>query len=112
MDKERIFEEIIEAVKNEIPQTLREHITVETREVIKTNDEKLHGINLRIPGYDAVPTIYLEDFLKDYESGRPVKEIAQAAMDIMREGMNSAPCTDNISLRYEDIEDKLVLQVV
>ena len=67
MDKERIFEEIIEAVKNEIPQTLRDHITVETREVIKTNDEKLHGINLRIPGYDAVPTIYLEDFLKDYE---------------------------------------------
>ena len=112
MDKERIFEEIIEAVKNEIPQTLRDHITVEMREVIKTNDERLHGINLRIPGYDAVPTIYLEDFLKDYESGRPVKEIAQAAMDIMREGMNSAPCTDNISLRYEDIEDKLVLQVV
>ena len=38
MDKERIFEEIIEAVKNEIPQTLRDHITVEMREVIKTND--------------------------------------------------------------------------
>ena len=112
MDKERIFEEIIEAVKNEIPQALRDDVKVEMREVIKTNDEKLHGINLCIPGHDAVPTIYLEDLLKDYERGRPVKEIAQTAMDIMREGMNRAPCTDNISLRYEDIEDKLVLQVV
>lgn len=66
MDKERIFEEIIEAVKNEIPQALRDDVKVEMREVIKTNDEKLHGINLCIPGHDAVPTIYLEDLFKDY----------------------------------------------
>ena len=49
MDKERIFEEIIEAVKNEIPQALRDDVKVEMREVIKTNDEKLHGINLLPP---------------------------------------------------------------
>ena len=82
------------------------------REVIKTNDEKLHGINLRIPGVAAVPTIYLEDCLMDYERGMPVKDIAGKVIDMMIGGLANAPRAGDFSLKYEDIEDRLVLQVV
>ena len=112
MNKERIFEEIIAAVRNEIPPALRDEVKLEMREVIKTNDEKLHGINLRIPGVAAVPTIYLEDCLMDYERGMPVKDIAGKVIDMMIGGLANAPRAGDFSLKYEDIEDRLVLQVV
>lgn len=112
MNKERIFEEIITAVRNEIPPALRDEVKLEMREVIKTNDEKLHGINLRIPGVAAVPTIYLEDCLMDYERGMPVKDIAGKVIDMMIGGLANAPRAGDFSLQYEDIEDRLVLQVV
>lgn len=48
MDKEKFFEEITEAVKKEI-RKVPEDLQVETGEVVKTNDQKLHGISLRRP---------------------------------------------------------------
>ena len=66
MNKEQFFEEVLEAVKNQIPQVVRDEIEVSVHEVIKTNDEVLHGISVMLPETNCAPTIYMEDCYKDY----------------------------------------------
>lgn len=110
MDKEKFFEEITEAVRKEI-RKVPEDLQVETGEVVKTNDQKLHGISLRRPGQEAAPTLYLEDCLREYENGRPLQQIAEAVAEALRGALQKAPQTADISLEYQDIEEKLVFQV-
>ena len=110
MDKEKFFEEITEAVRKEI-RKVPEDLQVETGEVVKTNDQKLHGISLRRPGQEAAPTLYLEDCLREYENGRSLQQIAEAVAEALRGALQKAPQTADISLEYQDVEEKLVFQV-
>lgn len=110
--KEKYFEEVKEAVRNKIPEELRDEIIVNTQEVIKTNDQILHGISLKFPGRESMPTFYMEDFYSEYKAGRSAEEIADIIIRISIESYKTAPEFENIPLNYEEIKDKLVLQMV
>ena len=112
MNREKFFEEVLEAVKMQIPEDLRDEIEVSIREVIKTNDELLHGISIMIPEAQCAPTIYLEDYYEDYMNGMPIDEIAENIVDVSIAAYKVAPTVEEFALEYEDIQDKLTIQVL
>ena len=112
MNKEQFFEEVLEAVKNQIPQILRDEIEVSVREVIKTNDEVLHGISVMLPETNCAPTIYLEDCYKDYVDGMTIEEIAENIMGASIAAYKDAPTIEEIALEYDEVQSKLTMQVV
>lgn len=112
MNKEQFFEEVLEAVRNQIPQVLRDEIEVSVREVVKTNDEVLHGISVMLPETNCAPTIYMEDCYKDYEDGMTIDEIAENIMSASIAAYKDAPTIEEFALEYDDIQSKLTIQVV
>lgn len=112
MNKEQFFEEILEAVKMQIPEVLRDEIEVAIREVMKTNDELLHGISVMLPDTQCAPTIYLEDCYSDYMRGMSIDEIAENIMGASIAAYQEAPTIEEFALEYDDIKNKLTMQVV
>lgn len=50
---------------------------VEIREVVKNNDEHLHGLCVAKNGNNIAPNIYLESFYKEYQKGSSIEEILE-----------------------------------
>ena len=70
--------EFIKMVVEDIKANISEDAKVECHEVIKNNDVKLHGITITFPGEKIVPTLYVENYLNEYEY--PI-DIAYAIID-------------------------------
>ena len=49
MNQREFYDEVIEAVKRNIPEELRDELSVGIQEVIKNNDNVLHGVVIRSP---------------------------------------------------------------
>lgn len=111
MYREQFYELVADAVKTGIPEVLRNDIDVRLQKVIKTNDEVFHGISIIVPDRKYAPTIYIEQCYDDYKKGMPIEEIANGIIQKTIEVYNDNPVPDGLSLQYEDIEDKLVVQL-
>ena len=59
--------DLIKMVVEDIKANISEDAKVECHEVIKNNDVKLHGITITFPGEKIVPTLYVENYLNEYE---------------------------------------------
>ena len=53
--------EFVEAIVDRV-QRLVPDMEVDVREVVKNNDITLHGIMIRKPGENIVPTLYIENY--------------------------------------------------
>lgn len=105
-------EAVVAAIESKIPDPLKEDIEVAVREVIKTNDEVLHGVTVMMAGRNMAPTIYLEECYGDFERGMSIDEIADGIIALSVDAYKNAPNFEEFPMKYEDIQDKLVVQVV
>lgn len=80
MDMETFAERISTAVGEKMGSGFR----TEVREVRKNNGIRLHGLLIREEGKAVVPAIYLECFLKAYESGTPFEEVVCRLLSVYR----------------------------
>ena len=112
MNRLEFNEAVVEAIEAKVPEPLKEEVEVAVREVVKTNDEVLHGVTIMIPGRNMAPTIYLEECYHDFENGMTVDEIANGIIAISLDAYKNAPNFEEFPMDYEDIQDKLVVQVV
>ena len=105
-------EAVVAAIEAKIPEPLKEDIEVTVREVIKTNDEVLHGVAVLIPERNMAPTIYLEECYRDFENGMTIDEIADGIIEASMDAYQNAPNFDEFPMNYENIKEKLVVQLV
>ena len=105
------YDEIINAIREEIPEEIRDMMEVDIREVIKANDTVLHGVVIKAPEQAIVPTIYIEDCIKQMPEGFAMKDLAEAIISLYHVGMREAPAVESLSLEFDDIKDKLVVQL-
>lgn len=112
LSREEFFESVIEEIKCRIPEDYRSEIDVNVREVIKTNDEIFHGVTLVTSENGCVPTIYLEDCYEAYQRGASVEELAEFILLESAKVYMNAKNLDEVSFKYEDIQDKLIVQLV
>ena len=69
------------AVKN-VLEKAHPSASVEILQVTKNNARMLTGIVIHEEGHNIAPTIYLDDFLEQYRSGKPLDEICQTIEEI------------------------------
>ena len=105
------YEEIINAIREEIPEEIRDMMEVDIREIVKANDTVLHGVVIKAPEQDIVLTIYIEDCIKQLPEDFAMKNLAEAIISIYQVGMREAPAVESLSLEFDDIKDKLVVQL-
>ena len=105
------YDEIINAIREEIPEEIRDMMEVDIREIVKANDAVLHGVVIKAPEQAIVPTIYIEDCIKQLPEDFATKVLAEAIVSLYQVGMREAPAVESLSLEFDDIKDKLVVQL-
>ena len=108
------FEEFTQYVKDNIKDFLPEKYAdaeVDLQEVMKNNDEKLTGLVIRTEDSNITPTIYLNQYFKEYENGEALDDLMKgvADMQVSHDGkeFDVSRITD-----FESVEDNIRLKLV
>ena len=116
MNFEEFKTEVSEHIKDYLP-TSYENAEVSIRDVIKNNDTHLSGLTIREEGEMIAPTLYLEDFFHEYESGHSIDFVMDHIAGIYDSaknndiGLEADDLVSNIT-DYETTKDKIIPRVV
>ena len=97
MDIKEFTAHAAEEVLEYLPEDLRETVSVEETEVMKINDQILHGLAFH-RGDEPAPTFYLDDLHRLYEDGACVGELLRGMAETYIEsyayaGVGAAACS-------------------
>lgn len=83
-------------------------------EVVKLNDETLHGLSLTPDGEHAGWTLYFDDLYERYERGEPLEALLEEGacrcMEVMDYELPAEP--DRMNLSFEAIRERLSVRLV
>lgn len=85
---------------------------VTVKEVIKNNDIRLHGLVIREKGNSLSPTIYLEQFYRQYQDGMEIGEIENIILDIYRRDKPPVCFNESSFQDWNKAKDRIVFKLV
>lgn len=112
MLNKRDFTDVIKRdLVNFLPANMAESVVVGDMEVVKINDQKLHGITIRENGENAAMTFYIDDAFDKYKSGEDITVI-MADLAASYEHNLDMPKPPAIDLKWDELKDDLSVRVV
>lgn len=111
MDMKEFIEKMKETVKEYLPDDARKGIIIDDVEVVKMNDQKLHGLTFRMPGSDAAPTLYVNEMYEAYKDGADIGYLA-SEMANMYTMSKDAPTPPEVNLDWENVRDKVTVRLL
>lgn len=100
-----------ENIKDYLPEKYQD-AEVAVREITKNNNMKLEGLLVKLLEQNVSPTIYLNDFFREHENGRPMDDIMETLAE-MREAydVEQKLPVDKL-MNFEEVKDVIVFRVV
>ena len=112
MDIKVFSARIAEDIVDYLPAEVREKVSVEPVEVMKINDQVMHGLTFHI-GDEPAPTYYLDDLFNLHRLGMEPEEIMQQLADAYTENGETGPKPEEIpNLEFRRIRQKAGLRLV
>ena len=81
MKFDQFTEEVVDKIREFLPESFA-NASVELQTVVKNNDLKLTGLTIRSADSNISPTIYLEQFYDEYQSGKDMGRILSNIADV------------------------------
>ena len=112
------FSEFQDYVQMNLPGMLPEEMKgadIQIREVQKNNGLTLHGLTVTPEGKKIAPTIYLEDFFKEYQDGKDLDQLVGKVNDTVMDHINAPAEMDSIAEMYQNfdyVKDRIIMAVV
>ena len=72
MNINKFIERMKTEVRECLPDDVYQEIIIDNVEVVKMNDQKLHGLTFKMPGVDAAPTLYVNEMYEAYKDGTDI----------------------------------------
>ena len=108
-------DEFISRVKEELNQMLPEEMTkdldIQETVVLKSNDQKHHGLTFKRGESEAAPTIYLDDAYARFTEGEDLHTLTAELKDAYL-GSLSMPEPQKVDLDYDRIKDNLTVRLL
>ena len=95
-----------------IEKNLGNGVRVEVKKVKKNNGILLHGLYILSEEHTVVPTIYLEQFLEDYESGTSFDEIVNGLLNIYERNTPKRDIDMSFFGNYEAVKDRICYRLI
>lgn len=105
------FEEFIKAIEIIISEKLGCLYDVRLVNVIKNNGVNLWGLCIRLANNSVAPTIYLNDYFKDYENNRCINEIVLDILQVYNKSNKGIPSISN-DFSWDSLQKNVVLRLV
>ena len=99
-------------ILSDLQERLGSDIHVTIQDIIKNNDTHLDGLTILSAGYNLSPTIYLNYYYKQYESGRSLPDIEEDILCAYHE--NRPSCNIDISFftDYDKVKSRIIYKLV
>lgn len=108
-----MYEQLMDEIKKELEKIVPQGSKVEYRVVTKNNGVKLQAVNIKEPGKNIVPTIYIDDVLKCMVHGSmTATEAAVWIQQNHKKGQIYNPFGADVCLCKETILDCVEYQIV
>lgn len=106
------YKEFVELMKNEVQSALGEAVEVECYEAMKNNEVKKIGLVLKSVKIPISPTIYMEEFYKQYLNGSTISELVKSIEHLYQrvKVTDSQPYED--ILDYQRVKKKLAYKLI
>ena len=111
LDIREFIEEMKSEVMSRLPDDVTGDILVDDVEVVKMNDQKLHGLTFKMPGVDAAPTLYVDEMYEAYKDGADLGYLATEMADMYSASRN-AVAPPEVDLSYDNVKDKLTVRLL
>lgn len=111
MSFDEFVEEVVGKVKEYLPETFSE-ASIELMHVVKNNDLELTGLIIQKAANSICPTIYLESFFEDYQSGEDMRDVIRRIAEIRVKNEKSNTFDVRSIMNYESVKDKIVPRLI
>ena len=111
MTRDEFISRVKEELMEMIPEELREGLEIQDTTVLKSNDQKHHGLTFKREESDAAPTIYLDETYARFTNGEELNVLAAELKDAYLQTL-SMPEPQKIDFDYDKIKDKLTVRLL
>lgn len=89
-------------------------VTAEETEVVKANDERLHGLILRREGELYAATVYLDDFYEKLDEGEDLEDVLDSFVDACIDSllMEAPPCIHAMDMTLDKVRGRLSVRLL
>ncbi|MDO5539272.1 MAG: DUF5688 family protein [Eubacteriales bacterium] len=106
------YEEFMVSVKAATEERLGEDVQVQLHRITKNNSVVLDGMSIRREGNGIAPTIYLNDFYRDYQDGADMSEILDAVEKIYEKSLENASFDGDFYMDFENVRKHLACRII
>lgn len=111
MTRDEFISRVKEELMEMIPEELRDGLEIQDTMVLKSNDQKHHGLTFKREESDAAPTIYLDDAYARFTNGEELHTLTAELKDAYLQTL-SMPEPQKIDFDYDKIKDKLTVRLL
>jgi len=107
------FKNFTEVIKFEVAEKLGSGYEVRIDDVRKNNNIILTGLTVIQNGSNISPTIYLNNYYKDYESGKLIlPDIINQVIDTYKKNKISQNVDVQYFLNYEEVKERIIYKLI
>ncbi len=111
LEVKEFIEKMKEQVRDYLPDDVYKEVIIDDVEVVKMNDQKLHGLTFRMPGSDAAPTLYVDEMYQAYKDGADIGYLATEMANMYTASRNAVKPPE-IDLSYDKVKDNLTVRLL
>ena len=79
------YQQFIKIVKNRVAQQLNKDISIQVHTALKNNSKERIGLTIIDKNINISPTIYLEEYYKQFLEGMPISHIVDSMLEVYHE---------------------------
>ncbi|MBR4966576.1 MAG: hypothetical protein IKY53_08785 [Lachnospiraceae bacterium] len=106
------FNEFAETVREELEELMKKETKVSIHSITKNNGVVLHGITISAESRNISPTIYLEEFYRDFLTGKQISEIVREIHGIYVNDTYKENIDISFFTEFEKAKEKIVYKLV
>ena len=111
MTRDEFISRVKEELMEMLPEELRDGLEIQNTTVLKSNDQKHHGLTFKREESDAAPTIYLDDAYARFTNGEELHTLTAEIKDAYLQTF-SMPEPQKVDFNYDKIKDKLTVRLL
>lgn len=106
------YEDFLCCVQTKVQQELGEEVRVLLHRIPKNNGILLDGLSIQEGEQGISPTIYLNDFYRDFQKGTEIPGLVEQILDIYQESRIEGKIDTDFYRKYENVCDRIACKLV
>lgn len=106
------YNQFVQIVEDKLKEELKEHVRVSIYTADKYNGTRRKGILFQEEDSNVSPTIYLEEYYRQFERGDAIDTIVEEILGLYGKIRFKEPWKEGLLTDYEEVRDRIVYRLI